>query len=114
MGTQNLTDGKAVCSTCGALGQSEYLATQFTDTAAAKYCEAMNYAGYSDWYLPSKEELGFLYRNHQSIGGFVYTSYYWSSSEIVATNAWYFGFSNGSGSNNFKQVSVFVRCVRRF
>lgn len=100
LGTQVLDDATASCSTCGGLGQSAYLATQFTDTAAARYCENMNYAGYTDWYLPSKEELAFLYRNSASIGGFVYSSYYWSSTENVSTSAWVFVFYVGYATNS--------------
>lgn len=82
------SDATVACSNCGGTGMAEYLGTAFTDTAAAAFCTNMNYAGYTDWYLPSKEELGFLYRNSQTIGGFVYSSYYWSSDENNSTNAW--------------------------
>jgi len=96
------------------VSQSATLAGSYTDTEAAKFCENMNYAGYTDWYLPSKEELAFLHRNSASIGGFVYSSFYWSSTEYNSTVAWSFGFSYGFASNNSKTNNYYVRCVRRF
>src|SRR5687768_14136255 len=42
---------------------------------------------YSDWYLPSKDELNKLYLNRVAIGGFEF-AYYWSSSEFGVDNAW--------------------------
>jgi hypothetical protein len=76
---------------------------------------ARNYfgGGFSDWYLPSKDELNKLYINRVVIGGFS-TNYYWSSSESAANLAWYQFF--GSGSQNFfpKYLSNYVRAVRAF
>ncbi|MCC7405015.1 MAG: DUF1566 domain-containing protein [Bdellovibrionales bacterium] len=96
------------------VSQSATLAGSYTDTEAAKFCENMNYAGYTDWYLPSKEELAFLHRNSASIGGFVYSSSYWSSTEYTNTIAWNFNFNVGYAVYNVKTGNYYVRCVRRF
>lgn len=65
-----------------------------------------------DWSLPTKEELGLLYRNRKEIGGFS-TSYYWSSTETNDTNAWRHNFSVGmSGFIADKNNEYFVRAVR--
>lgn len=114
LGTNSAISGLDVCSTCGTKGQSQYLAEQFTDTAAAKFCENMDYAGYTDWYLPAKEELALLYRNGVAIGGFVSSSYYWSSTEYNTSYAWYFGFNVGCLNTTVKYGAYYVRCVRRF
>jgi hypothetical protein len=42
---------------------------------------------YSDWYLPSKDELWILYLNHVAIGTLTDTNY-WSSSELTASVVW--------------------------
>ena len=42
--------------------------------------------GYSDWFLPNKEQLHQLYLNRTAVGGIVDT-YYWSSSESDEKNA---------------------------
>ena len=56
-------------------------------TNAAFQCDNLTYEGYSDWYLPSKDELSQLLSS--GIGGWsISASYYWSSSEHNTTQAW--------------------------
>ncbi len=93
--------------------QSATLATYITANAA-KYCENMTYAGYSDWYLPANSELNMLYQSRGNITGFVYTTAYWSSTERSATSAWFFNFDLGNLSNVNKTNILYIRCVRRF
>ena len=77
-------------------------------------CLNYNGGGYTDWYLPSKDELNKLYIAHTfGIGGFV-ASLYWSSSEYSATNAWYQDFNNGGQGYNYKATNYYVRAVRSF
>ncbi|MFA5175558.1 MAG: LamG-like jellyroll fold domain-containing protein [Patescibacteria group bacterium] len=57
-------------------------------TSAAKLCDDLISGGYSDWYLPSRNELNKLYLNRVAIGGFSLTSWYWSSSESNAYQSW--------------------------
>jgi hypothetical protein len=80
---------------------------------AAKLASDLVEGGYSDWYLPSKNELNKLYLNKTLIGGFS-PSYYWSSSEATAHYVWYQNFSNG-GQNYYGKSNYFrVRSVRGF
>lgn len=62
--------------------------------AAIKFCESLTYAGYNDWYLPSKNELNAIYINKAEIGGLSSTTY-WSSTESSSTTTWLQQFSNG-------------------
>jgi len=81
---------------------------------AARLCGDLVLNGYSDWYLPSKEELNKLYINRVAVGGFSSGNYV-SSSEVDNANAWYQGFSNGSQLSNGNKASGFgVRAVRAF
>jgi hypothetical protein len=95
-------------------------------------CDKYEENGYSDWYLPSKDELYQLYKNRVAIGGFKkdpnaspYTTMYWSSSEYSKTRAWCLNFYDGtlySGASNFsgsytapnKKYNYLVRPVRSF
>ena len=47
---------------------------------AAKLCRDYRGGGYTDWYLPSTDELFLLFLNQTIVGGFV-RDIYWSSSE---------------------------------
>jgi hypothetical protein len=84
---------------------------------ANKACDELIMNGYSDWHLPSNDDLKYLYRNlHQTgIGGFKSEGYYWSSDETDSNNAWYFYFYVGLGGNyGYKLDSNYARAVRTF
>jgi hypothetical protein len=58
---------------------------------AAYFCDTLNLNNYSDWYLPSKEELELLLKNISHLGIVPPNAYnYWSSSEFSKSEAWYF------------------------
>jgi hypothetical protein len=82
---------------------------------AAQLCDALVYGGYSDWFLPSKDELNLMYTNLKvyGVGGFT-DGYYWSSSELDVCRAWDQGFYNGSRPNYLKNNTLRVRAVRAF
>ncbi|MCL2511194.1 MAG: Ig-like domain-containing protein [Bacteroidales bacterium] len=84
---------------------------------AAKLCDDLVLNGYTDWFLPSKDELNLLYQNKDLIGGFATGSYdyYWSSSESSNINAWSQNFTTGNQySGNNKNYTYRVRAVRAF
>lgn len=78
---------------------------------AAQYCQNLTYGGFTDWYLPTKEELGFLYT---AIGNQFEGYNYFSSSEEDANSAWYVDMSYGGGAAYAKTDSYRIRCVRRW
>jgi len=120
---------------------------------AAHFCNDLVIGGFSDWYMPAKNELEVCYynlkptteNNNLASGtntnavpsrGSNYTSgnpaqtssadfritgtedfaesYYWSSTEVSATNAWRAAFTNGyQDSTNGKDYPSHVRAVRR-
>jgi len=73
---------------------------------------------YSDWYLPSKQELNLLYKQKTVIGGFNITSgIYWSSTEsstTPGTSAWEQEFRFGAQYEDDKDLPNQVRCIRKF
>ena len=80
---------------------------------AAQICRNLTLNGYSDWFLPSKDELNELYKNKELIGGFA-DEWYWSSSEVSNGIVWLQSFINGAQSNVYKNVTHRVRAVRAF
>jgi hypothetical protein len=97
-GAQNTLDIVNGCSTAG---------------IAARICNDLVLNGYSDWYLPSKDELNKLYLNKTSIGGFA-SNYYWSSSEYSSIYAWKQYFNSGFQWYFNKYDTGYVRAVRAF
>src|SRR6185437_13551651 len=82
----------------------------------ARVCHDLTLNGFSDWYLPSLNEMNKFYINQDAIGGFANTGYYWSSSQCDATNALGFGFKNGDiGSGcGTKHDGDRIRATRSF
>ena len=85
-----------------------------TETSyAAGLARDYNGGGYTDWYLPSKDELNQLYVNRAVIGGL--TEYdYWSSTELGIFIAWRQFFYYGFQYSFFKFNTFSVRAVRAF
>jgi hypothetical protein len=87
------------------------------NSIAADICTNLTLGGYSDWFLPSLDELNEMYLNKSVIGGFI-NGDYWSSSEDDATKAWRQDFGNGSTSGVVlapsKNATLNVRAIRAF
>lgn len=103
---------QAIVETYGALephqGKPDY---------AAKLCSDLVYGGYSDWFLPSLDELVLVCSAYANFAIGEYDDVpYWSSSgdpgDLYAS--WYVEFSSGSIYKGSKDIGLFVRAVRRF
>ena len=103
-GAQNTIDIEADCTTSG---------------TAADICANLSLGGYSDWFLPSKDELNEMYLNIANgsllgnVGGLNF-SYYWSSTEIDSNDACVQFFLSLYQSNHTKNSTYYVRAVRSF
>jgi TolB-like protein len=80
---------------------------------AAYLCDELNFGGYDDWFLPSKNELELMCKNLKVKGvGELGNAWYWSSSEYSSNSAWEQSFSDGGP--NYKGKIGRVRAVRAF
>ena len=110
--------GTSIPGTSTALGTGQANTTAIINTCgtagiAASICDQLVLNGYSDWYLPSRDELNQMYIQKTVIGGFANDSYY-SSSEDDANLAWVIYFHNGTQFGRNKSVANFVRAIRAF
>ena len=93
-----------------------------TETSyAAGVARAYTGGGFTDWFLPSKDELIQMYTNKATInttasanGGSDFFGIYWSSTEIVVNFAWFQDFNDGGQGISRKVNTHFVRAVRAF
>ncbi len=89
---------------------------------AAGSARAYTGGGFTDWFLPSKDELNEMYLNKIQIntastangGENLSELYYWSSTEFSLNLAWAQRISNGSQERGDKRHSILVRPVRTF
>lgn len=82
---------------------------------AKSLCSEYRGGGYSDWYLPSKDELNLVYINLRITGKISGNDWFWSSSEDGNHYAWSQIFSDGSQYDYYhKGYTYSVRAVRAF
>jgi hypothetical protein len=92
------------------------------DNIPAKICSVLSLNGFSDWFLPSKEELNEMWLNRiainataQANGGNGFITYWYSSStEFDINNAWALNFDSGNQTDYHKAVSCYFRAIRAF
>ena len=125
----NKTESTAVWQATGTLTNANrswdgaYNTALMTSSAAATYVNGLTDGGFSDWYLPSIDELSTLWHSRlttnkalNAIGGatLLSTAYYWSSTEYNSTYAFAFYFFNGYAGDDDKANTYSVRAVRAF
>ena len=78
-------------------------------------CDELILNGYSDWHLPTKDELNAIYLNLAKFGVGGFTSEdYWSSSESSSNVAWNQDFKSGNQTYSSKDYTNYVRAIRAF
>jgi len=104
----------------------DFLKTAGETGKAAQLCANLNFGGYKDWFLPSKDELDLIYKNliSRNMGDFRTTvdksnetHIYWSSSQYNNYVSWFQNFNDGyqnyAGSLG-KYDAFSVRPIRAF
>ncbi|MFZ2726629.1 MAG: DUF1566 domain-containing protein [Methylococcaceae bacterium] len=120
-GSYSVTGATGTKIGTGQANTTAIIANQGSGSYAAKLADDLVVGKYSDWYLPSKDELNLMYTNIgqgapaplTNIGGFV-SIYYWSSSEYDYSLSWYQSFDVGYQNYNLKSNPLLVRAVRAF
>jgi hypothetical protein len=98
------------------------------NSIAANICDTLTLGGFSNWFLPSQDELNLMWSNladsdvngvntgpsdSNNLGGFANNNY-WSSTEFDNSNAWVQDFSDGTQVNYAKNFPFYVRAIRAF
>lgn len=97
----------------GQANTTAIVSAQGTGIYAASICDNLVLDGFSDWFLPSKNELNLLYQQRTLVGGFA-TDHYWSSPEHDTLSAWNLYFPYGSPYYADKASMASVRAIRAF
>ena len=97
-GNSNTTAILSFCSTAG---------------IAAKLCRDLVLNGFNDWYLPSRDELALVY-TYRVVLGMTGGGYYWSSTNISATQSSLIDFATGSTIALPQSSGRYVRAIRSF
>ena len=123
-GSNTTTGASATTIGTGSANTDAIIAAQgATETSyAAGLARAYSGGGYTDWFLPSKDELNKMYLNRATInttaasnGGSNFANAdYWSSTESDLNSAWLQNFANGYQNNYNKYNTKSVRAVRAF
>jgi len=100
----------------GRVNTETIIAAQGSGNYAATLCRNLTINGFSDWFLPSKDELGLMYTNLKKAGrGNLAPAWYWSSSEFNRNSfAWIQQFGAGIQILNDESYTYNVRAVRAF
>lgn len=99
-GQQNTTDIVSGCSDAG---------------TAARLCDDLTFNGFSDWYLPSKDEFQQMRNNLDANGyGDFITNYYWTSTEYSEYYGYTFYFYDNNMTYRSKKYTAIVRAIRAF
>ncbi|MBU1718124.1 MAG: hypothetical protein KKA07_03530, partial [Bacteroidetes bacterium] len=103
----------ATSNSDGAANTAAIVASCSSSPIAAGICDELTMNYYSDWFLPAKDQLNYLYLQKDIVGGTLWDQY-WSSTEYNDLEAKRQYFSNGTQSNVSKNTYLYVRCVRSF
>jgi hypothetical protein len=117
--------GTPAQSSWNGLANSNAIVAQAGHTSsAAKLCLDLVSGGFTDWYLPSRDELNLLYNAQFNVNKslsitsgaaeLTRTGNSWSSSENSASSALNIYFNAGDGNGINKNNSCYVRAVRAF
>jgi hypothetical protein len=114
-------DGTVTDTSTGLMWRQTHSSSAMTWEQALAYCEDMNFAGYTDWRLPTIKELRSLV-DYSRYNPAIDTTYfpntaawwYWSSTTLAlyTNHAWVMYFYYGFDSTNYKYNYLYARAVR--
>jgi len=128
-GSYVVTNATGIAMGTGSQNTAAIVSAQSSGNYAAALCSNLTYGGYSDWYLPSPDEFNQILLSNPTYLIGLWGSYYWSSAEVDANNAYLITVTNlgyygklaydksttaGPGQIVGTTIPVEVRAVRQF
>jgi hypothetical protein len=119
-GSYDTTGATATAVGTGSANTDAIIAVQGATTTsyAAGLAKAYAAGGYTDWFLPSKDELNKMYLKKEileAVSGFTaFSNFYWSSTEDGSNLAWFQNFDYGNQGSYDKNFTFKLRAVRAF
>jgi len=96
----------------GAYKRNYSVAKAGTWNHAVNYCRRLNYAGYSDWRLPTSDELVHVHRKTGQVFTYVRDNDFWSSTPTTDIRYYVVFPADAYPYKRYKRESNYIRCVR--
>lgn len=79
---------------------------------AMNYCRSLTYAGYSDWRLPTADELMHVHRKEGQVFTYYRDNDFWSSTPTTDVRYYVVFPADAYQFKRYKKESNYIRCVR--
>ena len=79
---------------------------------AVNYCRRLNYAGYSDWRLPTSDELVHVHRKKGQVFTYFRDNDFWTSTPTTDVRYYVVFPADAYTYKRYKRESNYIRCVR--
>jgi len=96
----------------GAYKRNHSVAKAGTWNHAVNYCRRLNYAGYSDWRLPTSDELVHVHRKKGQVFTYFRENDFWSSTPTTDVRYYVVFPADAYQYKRYKRESNYIRCVR--
>ena len=96
----------------GAYKRNHSVAKAGTWNHAVNYCRKLNYAGYSDWRLPTLDELIHVHRKAGQVFTYARDNDFWSSTPTTDVRYYVVFPADAYPYKRYKRESNYIRCVR--
>ena len=108
---QYILDYKNIIFIDGLIVQDEHDIKPMTWDEANEYAKNLVLGGYTNWRLPTKDELLKIYENRDKLRNYE-KGWYWTSTKKDASLSWVVDFISGNDNWINQSSSYFVRCVQ--
>jgi len=96
----------------GAYKRNHSVAKAGTWNHAVNYCRRLNYAGYSDWRLPTSDELVHVHRKIGQVFTYFRDNDFWTSTPTTDVRYYVVFPADAYQYKRYKRESNYIRCVR--